>query len=229
MLGAVLLGWISVGCSLVHPMTTPGPEQTQSRTISAVSEVELASSGALVLTVGSPPALRITAGRNALDHLTSDIHGNRLTLDSDGTLGDFGRIRYDLVLPAARVFELSGSGSVQLPAPSALQQVLLPGSGDIRIDGLRTGVLTVDLSGSGQVTAAGSTGRQQVSISGSGRYAAEGLASQDAKVTISGSGSADVTASRTLTATVSGSGSVTYAGDAAVTSSITGSGDVVRR
>ncbi|MGZ4509467.1 MAG: head GIN domain-containing protein [Blastococcus sp.] len=223
-LGTVLVGLISTGCATVR-----GPEQTQTRTVGAVSTVDLATSGELVLTGGSPPSLRITAGENVLGHLTSDVRGDRLTLGSDGAVHDVGPVRYDLTLPAARAVELSGSGIVRVSAPSALRQVHPPGSGIVRVDGLKTEELTVDLSGSGQVTVAGSTTRQQVSIGGSGRYSAGRLASQDAEVTIAGSGSADVTVDRTLTARISGSGTITYTGSAAVTSSVTGSGAVVHR
>jgi hypothetical protein len=229
-LGTVLAGSIAAGCTTGgRSIQAAGPQQTQSRTVSAVSAVDLAASGELVLSVGSSPSLRITAGRNVIDHLTSEVQEDRLTLGSDGSVRTVGRVHYELVLPAAHVVELSGSGTVQVNAPSALQQVLLSGSGDVRVDGLSTDELTVDLPGAGQVTVAGSTTRQRISIDGSGRYAAGGLASQDAEVTISGSGSADITASRTLTATVRGSGSVTYSGDAAVTSSVTGHGAVTHR
>ena len=230
MVRTVLLGLVAAGCSTTGSMVpASGPQETQTRAISAASAVDLAASGELLLTVGGSPALRITAGRKVIDHLTSDVQGDRLTLGSDGSVRTFGRVRYDLVLPDPRVVELTGSGTVQVTPTSGLQQVLLPGSGNVRVDGLSTEELTVDLSGSGQVTVGGSTVRQRISISGSGRYSAGGLASQDAEVTISGSGSADISVSRTLTTTVSGSGSVTYTGDAAVTSSVTGQGAVVRR
>jgi hypothetical protein len=206
-----------------------GPAETQTRTISAVSAVELESTGDLIVTAGASPSLHITAARNVIDHLTSDVSGDRLTLGTDGSVRRTGTVRYDLVLPAARVVQLSGSGTVQVRAPSALQQVSLPGSGDMRVDGLTTDALTVDLSGSGEVTVAGHATRQQVSVSGSGNYAADGLASEDAQVTISGSGDADIAVSGTLTASISGSGDITYSGDAAVTSSVTGSGSVDHR
>jgi hypothetical protein len=218
------VGLAAVGCA-----TVAGPEQTQTRTIAAVGTVELSSSGDLVLTQGAAPLLRITAGENVIGHLTSSVHGDRLTLGSDGSLRVLGRVTYDLVLPAARTVDLSGSGAVHVAAPSALQRVLLPGSGTVRIEGLRSESLTVDLSGSGQIAVAGGVTRQQVSIGGSGRYSAGGLASQDAVVTIGGSGTADVSADRTLAASISGSGTITYTGNAAVTTSVTGSGSVVHR
>ena len=228
--GIALIGLMASGCATLQaPVLDAGPIQTQTRSISAVSAVDLAASGELVLTAGATPSLRITAGRNVIDHLTSDVRQDRLTLGSDGSVHTSGRVRYVLVLPTARAVELSGSGAVQVMAPNALQKVLIPGSGEVRVDGLSTDELTVDLSGSGQVTVAGSTTGQRISIGGSGRYSGGALASQDAEVTISGSGSADVTASRTLTATVTGNGAVTYGGGAAVTSSVTGHGAVTRR
>ena len=229
LLAVLLAGLLSAGCATVIGPFQPGPQQTQTRTIGAVSAVELAGSGDLVLATGAPASLRITAGRNVLGHLTSHVQGDRLTLGDDGSLRNYGRVRYDLLLPAARVVQLSGSGNVQVSAPSALQQISLPGSGDVRVDGLATGALTVQLSGSGRVTVAGTTTRQQVSIGGSGEYSAHGLASQDAQVAISGSGDADVTVSGTLNATISGSGAIRYSGDAVVHSTVTGSGDIVHR
>jgi len=229
-LGSALVGLLTAGCTMFGPSARdPGDPQTQTRTVSAVSAVDLAAAGELVLTAGSTPSLHITAGRNVLPHLTSDIQGDRLTLGHDGSTGDLGLVHYDLVLPAAQVVELSGAGTVRVTATRTLQKVLLPGSGIVRAEGLSTEELTVDLPGSGQITVAGSATRQRITISGSGRYSAAGLTSEDADVTISGSGSADVEARHTLTATVSGNGAITYTGDATVTSSITGHGTVVHR
>lgn len=223
-LAGLLAALVTAGCA-----TVVGPAQTQNRPVSAVSTVELTTVGSLVLTSGDPPSLHITAGSGVIDHLTSDVRGDKLTLGTDGKANHPGTVHYDLVLPAARVVELSGVGSVHVTGPSALQQVLVPGSGQLRIDELRTDELAVDLSGAGNVTVAGSTTRQRVSIDGVGRYDGAGLISQDAEVTVSGAGSADVAADRTLTATISGTGTITYAGTAAVTTSVTGAGSVVRR
>jgi len=220
----VLVGLVIAGCA-----TAGGAPETQNRAVGAVSAVDLATGGQLVVTGGASPSLRITADSEVIDHLTSEVHGDRLTLAADGSVHDLGPVRYDLVLPSVHAVQLSGSGSVHVTGPNALRQVLLPGSGIVRVDGLSTEELTADLSGSGQVTVAGSTTRQRISIGGSGRYSADGLASSDAAVTISGSGSAQVTASRTLTATITGSGTITLTGGAAVTSTVTGSGSVVRR
>jgi hypothetical protein len=227
--------WLAVAVLLLTGCGTglfggdPGPERTQDRTIDAVSQVELATSGDLVLTTGDTPSLRITAGKNVLDGLTSDVRDDRLTLDTRGSVGDLGTVRYELVLPAARTVEVSGSGSAQATSPSGLGKIVVSGSGEVTTEGLATDRLSVELSGSGTVTVDGRAVHQQVQLDGSGEYDAHALDSQDAEVTVSGSGTAEVQVSGTLKAVVEGSGTITYGGGATVDREIDGSGSVEER
>jgi hypothetical protein len=215
------------GCGTVAGIgADPGPQQREERTIEDVAEVELATSGELVLRPGDAPALEVVAGENVLEHLTSDVRDGRLVLGDDGSLHDSGDVRFEVVLPAVDTVELSGSGSVDVRAPSALRDVVLSGSGEIGVAGLDTDELRVELSGSGRLDIEGDATRQDVSIDGSGTYDGGGLRSEDATVTVSGSGTADVSASSTLEAVIEGSGTITYSGDPAVHSRIDGSGTV---
>jgi hypothetical protein len=220
---AVLLAGCGIG---THD---PGPTRSQDRDIPAVSEVELATSGDLTLTTGDAPSLRITAGRDVLPDLTSEVHGDRLVLGTKPSAGNLGKVRYDLVLPAAHVVELSGSGSIRAADPSALADIRLSGSGEVRADGLDVDGLTVDLSGSGTISLTGRAGRQTVELDGSGDYRAEGLDSTDAEVTVAGSGTADVQVTGTLKAVIEGSGTITHGGGASVQTDIGGSGSVEER
>jgi len=203
---AVLLG----GCGLSSSAGDPGPTRSADREITAVSEVELDTSGDLTLTTGPAPSLRITAGRDVLPHLTSEVHGDRLVLGTKGSVGSLGEVRYELVLPAAHAVELSGSGSISA-------------------DGLDVDALTVALSGSGTITLSGRAGRQTVEIDGSGDYSAAALDSRDAEVTVAGSGTADVQVTGTLKAVIEGSGTITHGGGARVQTDIEGSGTVEER
>ena len=203
---AVLLG----GCGLSSFAGDPGPTRSADREITAVSEVELDTSGDLTLATGPAPSLRITAGRDVLPHLTSEVHGDRLVLGTKGSVGSLGEVRYELVLPAAHAVELSGSGSISA-------------------DGLDVDALTVDLSGSGTITLSGRAGRQTVEIDGSGDYSAAALDSRDAEVTVAGSGTADVQVTGTLQAVIEGSGTITHGGGARVQTDIEGSGTVEER
>jgi hypothetical protein len=207
----------------------PGPTRTEDRAIENASAVELATSGALVMSPGDRASLRITAGENVLDHLTSEVHDARLVLDTEGWDDDLGEVRYELVLPEASAVELSGSGTVQVAAPSAVAELVLSGSGEIGVEGLAADELAVRLSGSGEITIDGEVSGQVVDIDGSGTYDGSGLSSEDAEVRIGGSGTADVTVEDTLRAVVEGSGTITYAGGAEVDSEIDGSGTVTAR
>jgi|tagenome__1003787_1003787.scaffolds.fasta_scaffold20657816_1 hypothetical protein len=221
-------GLLLAGC-VPHGSADPGPETTQDRVVGAVAAVELATGGSLTLGTGDTASLRITAGRNVIDHLTSEVRDDRLTLATDGTPLELGRVRYELVLPAARHLAVAGSGDARATAPSTLAEVVLTGSGDVRVEGLTTDVLAVGLSGSGNVTVDGRADRQQVRLGGSGQYDARGLDSTDAQVTVSGSGSADVQVSGHLDAVVQGSGSITHGGGATVDARVVGSGSIAAR
>ncbi|WP_448626156.1 head GIN domain-containing protein [Geodermatophilus sp. URMC 64] len=198
------------GCGLTSFTGDPGPARSEDRPVEAVSGVELATSGELVLTTGDTPSLRITAGENVLDQLTSEVRDGRLVLDAERSVGDLGDVRYELVMPAAATLEVSGSGT-------------------LRAEGLDVDELRVRLSGSGTVTLDGRAGRQVVEVDGSGQYDARQLDSKVADVTISGSGSADVEVSDFLVAVVTGSGTVTYGGGPEVERHVDGSGSVEER
>src|SRR4051794_39410697 len=176
------------GCGTGIFGSDPGPERSEVRAVEAVSEMELATSGVLTLTTGDTASLRIIAGKNVIDELTSDVRDDRLTLDTKGSVGNLGNVSYDLVLPAARTVEVSGSGTVRATSPSSLAAIVVSGSGEVRAEGLATDELTAELSGSGTVTLVGRVGHQQVQLDGSGEYAAGELDSENAEVTLSGSG-----------------------------------------
>jgi hypothetical protein len=217
------------GCALTSFTGDPGPARSEDRPVEAVSEVELATSGELVLTTGDTPSLRITAGENVLDQLTSEVRDDRLVLDAERSVGDLGDVRYELVLPAAGTVEVSGSGTVRAASPSGLAKIELSGSGEVRAEGLDVDELRVRLSGSGTVTLDGRAARQVVEVDGSGEYDARQLDSETADVTIAGSGSADVEISDFLVAVVTGSGTVTYGGGGDVERHVDGSGSVEER
>jgi hypothetical protein len=217
------------GCATFDLGADAGPQRTEERQIEDATEVELATSGTLVLSTGTSPSLQVVAGENVLEHLTTDVQAGRLVLDDDGSSSVAGDIRFEVVLPAVDRLVLSGSGEADVRPPSVLERIELSGSGDIVVEGLATDDLTVDLSGSGTVSVAGDATRQTVSLDGSGTYDGRDVTCDEATVTVSGSGTADVTVSGTLAAVVEGSGTITYAGDPALDSRIDGSGEVTRR
>jgi hypothetical protein len=225
---AVVAVVLVTGCSTAPGQRPddPGGPRREDRSIPAASVVELAASGTLTVHTGAP-ALRITAGRRVIAHLTSDVQdGAHLVLGTDRPMKHPGAVHYDLTLPAVREVDLSGSGAVLVAGPSRLDIIVLSGTGEVRVEGLTTETLSVTLPGSGHVSVVGTATRQSVLIQGPGGFDGHDLATQRSAVTVEGSGVASVRVGRTLEAVVEGSGTITYEGGAIVTGRIVGSGRI---
>ena len=128
-----------------------------------------------------------------------------------------------------RALSIAGSGDVRVEAmktPSV--EASIAGSGDIHFTDLDSDRLGVKVAGSGDVTATGRTDKLDVSVAGSGDVKLRGLVAQEVKVSIAGSGEAQVQALKTLKVSVSGSGDVGYVGSPEISMSVAGSGKVRR-
>ena len=227
---AVLTAAALTGCTIINDGLLdidPGNRVTETREISDVSAVVLATSGSLRISVGEP-SLTISAGEAVLERLTTQVDGDTLEIDLPGAWGgNLGRIEFDLVLPALDTVSIRGSGEVTgALAPADRLTIDISGSGDVRVDPVDVSDVAVSIAGSGSVTLEGRTDSLAVSIPGSGTFAGADLAATTGVVSISGSGDALVNVTRTLDASISGSGEITHLGDPAVTSNITGSGDI---
>lgn len=125
----------------------------------------------------------------------------------------------------------AGSGDVRVQAlktPSL--RLSLAGSSDAKLDGLSTELFEVRVAGSGSVVASGSAAQVKIAITGSGDVALKALVADDVTVSIAGSGDAKVTANKALGVSIAGSGDVEYSGNAsAIRTSVAGSGRIVKR
>jgi hypothetical protein len=206
-----------------------GPMTSEQRQISAVTKVVLDTSGDVTISKGEP-SLVIHANAAALKRLTSDVHGDTLTLgDKPGFMVDLGTVTYELTLPDLAAIDLNGSGDIDSTVSSGdTIRVAVDGSGDVRWTGLSASTVTISVPGSGHIQVDGTTHDIAISIDGSGSVDAAKLDAQSAVVSVDGSGDVHVAASDTLKAEISGSGHVTYTGNPSVDSKVTGSGDVVQ-
>ena len=126
-----------------------------------------------------------------------------------------------------RAMSIAGSGDVRVEAmktPSV--EASIAGSGNIHFTDLESDRLGLRVAGSGDITAIGRTDKLDVSVAGSGDVKLRGLVAQDVKVSIAGSGDAQVQAIKTLKVSVSGSGDVGYIGSPEISMSVAGSGKV---
>ena len=224
-LAAVAVIWLA-GCGDVGGPMTVGRPQTQERDVSAVTAVELRTSGDLVIERGAETSLTIAAGSLVIDELTSEVEDGVLRLGSDRG-GRDGEIRYVLVVPELTSIAVHGSGDVDSDASGDQLAVSVSGSGDVRVRDLAADSVVVRIIGSGDVELLGAADSHQATIAGSGDLTASELTTRTGAVSVEGSGNATVHVVEQLDVSIAGSGSVTHTGGAEVTSTIDGSGDVV--
>ncbi len=128
-------------------------------------------------------------------------------------------------MPQLRLVSVSGSGDVKVePMKTGAVEASISGSGDIKFDRLLSERLGISVSGSGDVGGSGKTGSLKISVAGSGDVRLRDLEAQEAEVSIAGSGDAVVNVSKKLDVSVAGSGDVTYVGSPEISTSIAGSG-----
>ncbi|MFM7706197.1 MAG: head GIN domain-containing protein [Rubrivivax sp.] len=178
-------------------------------------------------------AVTLQADRNLLPLIETRVRGS-----SEGGLLEIGlKSGYSLRgLPVPelvvdvktlRDFTLAGSGDVRIDSlKSERFDLSLSGSGDVILAGVQVPRLGVRVAGSGDVSASGRSQSLTVSVSGSGDVKAAELPAEEVRVNVAGSGNVQVHALRNLKVSIAGSGDVRYAGAAQVESSMAGSGSV---
>lgn len=126
-----------------------------------------------------------------------------------------------------RALSIAGSGDMRVEGvKTPALDASIAGSGDIRLDSIDAGELSLRVAGSGDVTARGRAQFVSIGVAGSGDVRARELTAEDGKVTIAGSGDVTVHAQRKLTVKITGSGDVGYVGTPELTTSAVGSGRV---
>ena len=184
-----------------------GNIESESRTVSGFTAVELAGAGEVTIDQTGTDSLTIEADDNVLPKVTSSVVDGTLILGVEGNVSTSTPIKF-------------------IVTASTLNGIVASGSGTISASNLTTDTMEVTIGGSADVTVRGTATSQSVTISGSGSYQADELVSDTATVTINGSGNATVQVTDTLDISISGSGSVTYLGNPTVNQDVSGSGRV---
>ena len=224
----------------------------ESREISGVSGVELATIGHLTIEVGDTESLRIEAEDNLMGHLETGVLGGTLRIGThDRVRLDASRpVNYYLTVTSLDTIVISSVGSIEAPDLQAESFSITIGStGNLEMGDLEADTLTVKISSTGDVTIGalnantlkvniGSTGyldiaggevkTQTVTIGSSGKYTAQNLASDEADVRLNSTGSATVWVRDRLKANLSSTGDLHYRGNPTVDATANSSGDVIQ-
>jgi hypothetical protein len=189
-----------------------GIAASQVREVPPFSSVELAGGNNVVIRAGEQQSVVVKADDNLLNRVTTHVKSGALVIgNTPGSL-------------TAR-----SPMSVEVSVPS-LNALVLTGSGNIMVNGIKTESLTVTLSGSGNLFGSGAASSLDITISGVGNARFTQLVANNVDAVLSGSGAIFVTATKSLDASIPGSGTITYTGNPQdVTKSVTGAGAITGR
>lgn len=239
-LGLTLLGALTMAIVTALPGNALAAEPlagavqagTERRSVGDIDEVVLTGGFNLRVQQGSTPAIELRGDATLLPLIDTVQDGQRLTIRWKRDSVVRARAVPTITLTVVRLKKLAAAGSGDIRVDGLRTPSLdasISGAGDIHLGGLVSDNLALRIAGSGDMTASGQASRLQVKIAGSGDVRASDLKADEVNVSIAGSGDVAVHADKSLEVRIAGSGDVAYSGNAAVSQSIVGSGSVRRR
>ena len=203
-----------------------------SREVSDVSGVALATIGDLEIEVGDSESLRIEAEDNLLEHLETSVRNGKLRIETRDTirLDTTKPVRYFLTVTGLDTIEISSAGNIEASDLAAEDfSIKISSTGDLSMGELNANSLEIDMSSTGKLDiAGGAVESQNIDISSTGSYSAEELASSEADVRLSSTGSATIWVSDNLKANLSSSGDLRYRGNPTVEATTSSTGEVIQ-
>jgi Putative auto-transporter adhesin, head GIN domain len=211
---ALVVGGVAVALLIQHDATQKGPVAgsgtavTEYRSLLGITSLEVLGTNNVVIHVGRPQTVAVTADDNLVSSVSTTVDSGRLVIGEPAN------------------FTTETPMSVEITVPS-LTAVVAASDGQVVVDGARSKTLTVDLSGTGNVVGSGSVKELTTTLSGTGNIDLSRLSSWDAVATLGGTGRIVVNARHALHAEVPGTGAIHYVGNPAVVDEhVTGTGVV---
>lgn len=199
---AAVFALISMACNLsgvlVSSDSTPevkgsGNVVEETRPVSGVSGIDLATFGDVIIQLGEKESLRVKAEDNLMQYFETEVRGGTLwigTTPRNVHLRPTKPVRFFLTVTGLDEISINGSGDIQVPDLETDQfSVNIGGSGDVNLGDLNADKMAINIGGSGDV----STERVKVQsfevrISGSGKIALAELDAEDLSLDVNGSG-----------------------------------------
>ena len=206
----------------------------QTRNVSAFTEISLKIGATVHLTQGNVQLVEVKGAEGTLNRLITEINDRKLVLrfptDTWFSKWNPGPIEVFITMPQIDALQISGSGSIisEDQIDSRILNLVLSGSGDIKLPNLKAEKVSIILSGSGNIHLAGSGKATELkgALTGSGNIKAIDFQSETVKLKVAGSGNCYVNVIKELEARLAGSGNVIYRGAPLVDTGILGSGQV---
>lgn len=213
--GAVVLCTVAlpVSAGLFGQKTIKGSGEVtvQTREVGSFDRIRSSGSFDVNVTIGPQQKITVSFDDNLIDLVQTEVKGRTLQIFSDGSFSSHKSCKIEITVPS-------------------LEAVIVSGSGDIHVQGLKGPEFTYEISGSGDATLIGEVDEIDIEVSGSGEVDARELKAKRAYVDIAGSGDVMVWASELLDGSIAGSGDIAYYGNPSeVNRDIAGSGDIRKK
>ena len=253
LIGLILGALVLTACGIGNARTVRGSGNVieESRAVSGVSSVELATLGNLIIELGDTESFRIEAEDNLMEHLETDVLAGKFRIKTKDRirLNPTEPVNYYLTVTNLEAIKITSSGDIQAPDLEADKfSINISSSGDLEMGDLEAETLTVKISSAGNVTmgelhasalevninstgnldiAGGRVKTQNITIGSSGNYTAQDMESEEADVRLSSAGSAYIWVEEELKAKLNSSGDLHYRGNPFVDADTNSSGDVI--
>jgi hypothetical protein len=204
----------------------------ETREVSGLTGVKLATIGHLIIEVGDTESLRIEAEDNLMEYFKTEVRNGKLTIGTQDNvrLETTKPVNYYLTVTGLDTIEISSAGDIEAPDLDAEQfSITISSAGDLEMGELNADTLEVDIGSAGNLNISGGEVKSQdVTISSSGNYMAQDLASDEADVRLSSTGSANIWVRDQLKANLSSSGDLRYRGNPLVDATTSSAGEVIQ-
>jgi len=177
--------------------------------------IDLAGSDTVRVVEGNVFSVVAIGDPTALATLSVSVRGATLRVSRrEGRSNGRGAV-LTVTMPSMRAAMISGSGEISIgPMTGPVFSGSIPGSGSLKLTGLRVRAVRFGISGAGTIVAQGSAETVGIDLSGTGRVDTRELATSAVSVDMSGAGSILAAASRSATVRAGGSGKISVTGGA---------------
>lgn len=230
-IGLMMLAFSNAALCQWNSRSGNGNVVTQDRQVTTFSGIKISCSADVYLKQGSSQAVKVKADENLLELIKTDVHGDMLEIDIDGSIRNAKTLEVYVTVVNLENVKINGSGNMKSEGiiKGMAMDIDINGSGDVSLE-LDVKNLETSINGSGEVDLTGVSGELSVRVAGSGDFKADQLRLTNASITVHGSGDVKLSGSaEKLVIEQSASGDVNLFNLQAVDvdARTNGSGDVV--
>jgi hypothetical protein len=232
LLSLLVVATIALSACSTTTVRGSGNVVEESREVSDISGVNLATIGDLTIAVGDTESLRIEAEDNLMEYFETSVRNGKLRIETQDNvrLETTKPVHYYLTVTGLDTIEITSAGNIEAPDLVAGEfSITISSAGDLKMGDLNADTLEVDIGSTGNLDIAGGEVKSQdITIGSTGNYTAQDLASDEAEVRLRSTGSATIWVRDQLQANLSSSGDLRYRGDPTVDATTSSTGEVIQ-